>query len=208
MSGLVLSWSNRKFQHKQEVPKLWQKATSLPPRNEKYPLLTITLYIFKLTLSTLHKRKSKNIVSNWHILNTSLSLSMFPVLHCDIPDHASCFTVLGPVSVSALRCHHAPSPAAGLATVRRYTPTYSDFSFTNKPTTLLFDKPLHCRNCRCWDSWVESVSAARHSLLCLLPWRRWPRLRLVGSVTSRNCVKTFGHNNFSFQGNIDVERAL
>ena len=51
LSGLVLSWSNRKFRHKQEVPKLWQKATSLPPRNEKYPLLTITnvMYIFKLT---------------------------------------------------------------------------------------------------------------------------------------------------------------
>ena len=43
LSGLVLSWSNRKFRHKQEVPKLWQKATSLPPRNEKYPLLTITM---------------------------------------------------------------------------------------------------------------------------------------------------------------------
>ena len=67
---------------------------------------------------------------------------MCHVLHGDIPEHASCFTVPGPVAVSALRRQHAPGPAPGLAPGRRYTPTYSGFSFTNKPTTLLFDTPL------------------------------------------------------------------
>ena len=135
---------------------------------------------------------------------------MFPVLHCDIPDHASCFTVLGPVSVSALGCQHAPSSAPGLATVRRYTPTYSGFSFTNKPTTLLFDKPLHCRNCRCYVGTVQWKVCRQ----CGTPSSVYCHSRGSGSgsvvacVTSRNCVKTFGHNNFSFQGNIDVERPL
>ena len=129
---------------------------------------------------------------------------MFPVLYyCDIPDHASCFTVLGPVSVSALRCQTANMRPAPLLAWPRAADTLPPIlalaSLTNPQPCCLIN---HCRNCRCWDSSVESVSAVRHSLLCLLPWRRWPRLRLVGSVTSRNCVKTFGHNNFSFQGNL------
>ena len=147
MSGLVLSWSNRKFQHKQEVPKLWQKVTSLPPRNEKYPLFTITMYIFKLTLSTSHKRKSKNIVSNWRNLNTSLS--MFPVYSTVI------FLIMPHVLLFWDRClcpHCAAimRPAPLLAWPRSgdtLPPILTLASLTNPQPCCLIN---HCRNCRCY----------------------------------------------------------
>ena len=136
---------------------------------------------------------------------------MFPVLHCDIPDHASCFTVLGPVSVSALRCQTANMrPAPLLAWPRSgdtLPPILALASLTNPQPCCLIN---HCT--------VETVDVGtvqwKVCRQCGTPSSVYCHSRGSGSgsvvacVTSRNCVKTFGHNNFSFQGNIDVERAL
>ena len=132
---------------------------------------------------------------------------MFHVFHC-----TEIFLIMPHVLLYWVRwlCPHCAAnmrPAPLLAWHRgadTLPPILALASLTNPQPCCLIHHHCHCRNCRCWDSSVESVSA-RHSLLCLPPWRRWPRLSwlgLGGGVTSRNCVKTFGHNNFSFQGNL------